>query len=331
MERKLRIITNVAFWQSETWKKAIRSIYRLDQGKDPTPRPWWREVISLWLRRPFYHLVITEGVRTSMGYAMLCLLTFQRSRQIMVEVFIDAAQPDNFKWRLKTWMHGCLARRAIGILTNSSTELLTMAKRYKMDPDRLRFVPLNSTIGDPARVPHDEGFVLSAGRTLRDYNTLLMAAQQMAAPLVIVCGQGDLDRVTMPLPPHVKVMQDIPRPEYLDLMKRCRVVALPLLPTERATGQVVMLEAMGYGKPVVTTMSPGTIDTIRNGENGFLVEEEDAAALAHRVNTLLRDHDLAKRVGEQAVADMKEMASAERHAGLKLKAIQELVDSAQRR
>ncbi len=330
MSRDLRILTNMAFWQSAAWKEATRSLYDLGQGRDPVPRPWWREALALWLRRPFYDVVLTEGVRTSMAYAMLCLLTLQKPRQVMTEVFIDTARPDDFRWRLKNYWHRILARRALGIITNSSTELETMARRYGVDPDRFRFVPINTNIQHPARIEQDEGFVLSAGRTLRDYNTLLMAAQQINAPLTIICGQNDLDRVTLPLPHNVRVLQEIPREEYLDLLHRCRVVALPLLPTERSTGQVVMLEAMACGKPVVTTASPGTIDTIRNGENGFLVEEEDAAALAYRVNALLRDHDLARRMGEQAVTDMKELGSADRHARLKLQAIQELAGAAKR-
>ena len=108
------------------------------------------------------------------------------------------------------------------------------------------------------------------------------------------------------------------------VLQRCSVVALPLLPTERSTGQVVLLEAMSLGKPVVTTLSPGTLDYIRDGETGFLVEVEDAAALTHQVNRLLRDHALAQRIGEAAVADMRERGSPDRHARLKLEALQAL-------
>lgn len=324
MSPTLRILTNMAFWQSETWRKATHSIYPLDVDRDPAPLGWRQEAWRLWLRSFAYDVVVTEGVRTSMTYALLCWLTLRRSRQIMTEVFIDEYQPDNFRWRLKTWGHGFLARRAIGILTNSTAELETMASRYGLDPDKLRYVPLNTNIENPAVSPLDEGFVLCAGRTLRDYSTLILAARHIAGPVRIICGGHDLDRMTLPMPPNVEVLSEVPREVYLDHLRRCRVVALPLLPTERSTGQVVMMEAMALGKPVVTTTSPGTVDTIRHGENGFLVDEEDAAALTHQVNVLLRNHELAARIGARAVADMKEWGSAERHARLKLEAIHAL-------
>lgn len=316
--------TNSAFWQSETWRKATRSLYTLDAQHDPDFMPWWKEAFHLWLRCGRHDRVLTEGVRTSMAYAMLCLLTFRPSRQIMSEVFIDEARPDDLAWRIKVWCHSLLAQRAVGVLTNSTTELTTMADRYGVSPERLRYVPLNTTIQNPEISPLDEGFVLCAGRTLRDYTTLILAARHIAAPVHVICGAHDLDRLTLPLPPNVEVLSEVPREIYLDQLRRCRVVALPLLPTERSTGQVVMLEAMAFGKPVVATASPGTLDTIRHGENGFLVEEEDAAALTHQVNVLLRDPDLTRRIAEQAVKDMTELGSAERHARLKLEAIQSI-------
>lgn len=328
MSAPLRIVTNSAFWQSPTWCKATTSLYDTRAQKDPEFMPPAREARALWFRSFRHDVVLTEGVRTSMAYALLCLLTLRPSRQIMSEVFIDEERRDDFQWRLKVWCHGWLARRALGMLTNSTAELTTIAERYRMSRSRLRFVPLNSNIQNPAPSLHDEGFVLCAGRTLRDYTTLMLAARHIAAPVRVICGANDLNRLTLPMPSNVQVLTEVPRQVYLDHLARCRVVALPLLPTQRSTGQVVMLEAMAMGKPVVTTESPGTLDTIRHGENGFLVEEEDAAALTHQVNVLVRDAELAGRIGRQAVADMIEMGSAERHARLKLEAIQAIWDEA---
>ena len=321
MESKLRLLTNMAFWQSQIWREAVDSIYDLSTRSEPEPLPWWKEVWSLWRRSFRYDAVITEGVRTSMGFALARLLTGRRIPQIMTEVFIDDPRPDEFSWRIKVWWHGLLARRAAGIITNSSVETVTIAARYGLDPAKMKFVPLNTTIEKPFFSEKDEGYVFCGGRTLRDYTTLLMAARHIAAPVVIVCGKHDLEIVTQPLPTNVTIHREIPREAYLDLLSRCRVVALPLLPTERATGQVVMLEAMSMGKPVVTTRSPGTVDTIRHGENGFLVDEEDPAALTHQVNAVLRDHDLAHRIGHQALADVLENGTADGHARLKIEAI----------
>jgi glycosyltransferase involved in cell wall biosynthesis len=42
-------------------------------------------------------------------------------------------------------------------------------------------------------------------------------------------------------------------------------------------------------------------DLIRHAENGFLVDVEDADALAHYARVLLQDPDLSHRLGETAL------------------------------
>lgn len=320
--RNIRIITNMAFWQSRTWTIAADSLYDTSIQTDPDFLPWWREAPILWQRAKNYDVVVTMGVRESMAYGLLCALTGRRSKQVMCEVFIDAPSPSP-AWRLKNALYRFVASRATGLLTNSSAEVEAVAHRYKLDRARIRYVPLNTNIADPRMETTDDGYVLSAGRTLRDYPTLLEAAHRIPEiPILVICGSGDFH--SMEIPPSVKILREVSRDLYLDHLRRCRLVALPLLNTERATGQVVMLEAMAMGKPVITTRSPGTMDTIKHEENGFLIKPGDPDTLAQQIERLWNDELLRKRVGSTAVQTMRESASAERHAALKLAAINEL-------
>lgn len=320
----LRILTNMAFWQSAAWMRSADSLYDISLRRDPEFMPWWREALALWRRARGYDVVVTMGVRESMAYGLLCALTGRPPKQIMCEVFIDAPSPSP-AWHFKNALYRFVARRAIGLLTNSSAEVETVARRYKLDRARIRYVPLNTTIADPRMEEADDGYVLSAGRTLRDYATLLAAARQLPKiPTSVICGRNDFQGLE--IPDSVKIFCEIPRETYLDHLRRCRLVALPLLNTERATGQVVMLEAMAMGKPVITTRSPGTVDHIVDGKNGLLVEPGDADALAQAIDRLWNDAGLRRRLGEAAVQTMRESASAERHAKLKLKAIEELAE-----
>lgn len=108
------------------------------------------------------------------------------------------------------------------------------------------------------------------------------------------------------------------------MMRRAAVVAIPLLPSERSTGQVVLFEAMALGKPVVATRATGTIDYLRDGENALLVAPGDADALAAAVNRLLQDRECARRLGLAAAQDGRNELDAERHAERKLAAVREL-------
>ena len=191
--------------------------------------------------------------------------------------------------------------------------------------DRIRFVPLHSNLSEPAAAGPGEGYVLAAGRTLRDYPTLLRAAGSIGAPIVIIAGRDDL--TDAPTPPNVSVLREVPRDAYLDRLRRCSVAVVPLRPTERATGQVVLLEALAMGKPVVATRSPGTVDYVREGETGLLVPPGDDRALAAAVRRLLDDSALAGRLSTCAVEEVRMRYTFDTHAKAKLQAIADLWNS----
>lgn len=62
----------------------------------------------------------------------------------------------------------------------------------------------------------------------------------------------------------------------------------------------VILEAMAAGLPVISTRVACIPETIRDGEEGFLVDPGDVEALADRIELLLRDNDARTRMGKAA-------------------------------
>ena len=68
----------------------------------------------------------------------------------------------------------------------------------------------------------------------------------------------------------------------------------------------VLSEALASGTPPVTARIPRCTDHIvRDGETGFVVEQEDAAALAARAVELLRDPALRRRFALAGRADVE--------------------------
>lgn len=61
-----------------------------------------------------------------------------------------------------------------------------------------------------------------------------------------------------------------------------------------------IIEYLACGKPVVCTRVGGNPELVSDGENGFLVPVGDVAALADRLDRILTDGALARRLGEGA-------------------------------
>jgi glycosyltransferase involved in cell wall biosynthesis len=80
-----------------------------------------------------------------------------------------------------------------------------------------------------------------------------------------------------------------------DVYRQASIVTLPSygegLPT-------VLIEAASSGRPIVTTDVPGCREVVQDGVNGLLVPPRDPQALAQALETLARDPDLRKKMGE---------------------------------
>jgi glycosyltransferase involved in cell wall biosynthesis len=73
---------------------------------------------------------------------------------------------------------------------------------------------------------------------------------------------------------------------------------------------LTVLEAMAAGKPVVATSVGGTPEAVVDGETGLLVPPGDVAALAERLDAVLGDPDLARRLGEAGRRRVEQRFSA---------------------
>jgi glycosyltransferase involved in cell wall biosynthesis len=75
---------------------------------------------------------------------------------------------------------------------------------------------------------------------------------------------------------------------------------------------VSAIEAMAAGCPVVATRVGGLPDLISDGETGYLVPPGDAQAVSAAMLRLLREPEMARRMGQAARALVRERFAAQR-------------------
>ena len=74
---------------------------------------------------------------------------------------------------------------------------------------------------------------------------------------------------------------------------------------------LVILEAMMYGLPVISTDEGGIRDEVKDGKNGFVVKPQDAVALADAIQRLLDDKDARQTMGAEGRRMFKEQFKME--------------------
>ncbi len=102
----------------------------------------------------------------------------------------------------------------------------------------------------------------------------------------------------------VKLLGTVAHEELLRIYRELPVSAVVLASTDLGNGvhegiPVALMEAMGYGIPVIATKTGGTPELIKPG-TGLLVPGGDAASLADALQTLLQDKRLLRQVGDSA-------------------------------
>jgi glycosyltransferase involved in cell wall biosynthesis len=83
-----------------------------------------------------------------------------------------------------------------------------------------------------------------------------------------------------------------------DIPQLLQVMDLFVLPSLSEGLPVSLLEAMAAGKPVIATQVGGNPEVVIEAETGFLVPAGDPVSLSERIISLLRNPNLAERMGE---------------------------------
>lgn len=100
-----------------------------------------------------------------------------------------------------------------------------------------------------------------------------------------------------------------------DITEVLSTIDLLVVPALREPFGLVILEAMAWGKPVVATRAGGIPEIVVDGKTGILVSPRDPGALAASISRLLRDKELALRMGQAGRAHFENSFAMEKMMG----------------
>ena len=159
---------------------------------------------------------------------------------------------------------------------------------------------------------------LVRGNEFKGVDTVIRALPRLLEAIpdlrYAVVGEGEIRKHLENLAAETGVAEsvtfvgEIPDAELAELYRGCDVFVLP------SRGQVrvgttggegfgrVYAEAALAGKPVVGSRSGGASEAVIHGKTGFLVDPESSDEVARALLTILRDPDLAARMGSEGKA-----------------------------
>lgn len=253
---------------------------------------------ALMKHRPKYLFTFECGT-ASFIVSALQRFGFMNSMRHIILQFIMREKEPTFRSRLK-YLFMRLVFSSIDIAVCSSTgEVFYYREVFNWKEGRTRFVPFHT---DPQflEVPRDEneGYILAAGRTFRDYGTFFDAVRKIDQKVIVVASPWSININN--IPENVSIKYDITMTELTELMRKSKIVVVPLEDTKISIGQSVFLQAMAMGKAVVVTKTAGSIDYIIHLENGMLVPLRDSSRMFEAIQYLMENEDRRISIGKNA-------------------------------
>jgi glycosyltransferase involved in cell wall biosynthesis len=196
------------------------------------------------------------------------------------------------------------ADRVVAISTSTAREVAALAG----NDVPIEVIPYAVEMPEPKASPHDDATILYVGRLVERKGVayLIDAAASLPRAKVVIIGDGP-EREALEARARERGVMDRVQfrgwvtPQELDqAYATATAFALPAVVDKRGDTEglgMVLLEAMSYYVPVVTTAMGGITDIVDNEQTGLIVPPNDADALAAALRRLIDDRALAARLG----------------------------------
>ena len=157
--------------------------------------------------------------------------------------------------------------------------------------------------------PHDHVILTYIGRLgpeknlpflLRAFNGAAQAYENIS---LLIVGDGPERDNLIDLVRHMSIADRVHFTGFVDYKKIPNFLAASDIFVTASVTEVhplSVIEAMGAGLPVLGIESPGVADTVNDGDDGFIVPEEDLAAFTAKMVRLATDADIRNQMSDAA-------------------------------
>lgn len=132
--------------------------------------------------------------------------------------------------------------------------------------EKFVFIPLGLKFTWRGEIRDDE-YIFTTGRSNRDYCFLINVLKETSYKTIIVCDTLSANGVMN----NVRIYDQCYGDEMLKRMASSHVVVIPLKSVDISSGQLVALQAMALGKPIICTKSNGLADYVIHEKTGLIV------------------------------------------------------------
>lgn len=266
-----------------------------DSGLKKKMKFFWFPIKVLRKRKDF-HMILSFQQFYGLILALYCeIFHLKKKNRLFVATFIYRPKKGIVGGIYFRFMKKAVQSRYIDkIICFSSTEPKYYENLFSVKPGKFTYVSF--AVGDVTpfvgnnRIS-DEKFILSAGKSNRDYDFLVDALKNTKYQVRILSDEYFRKDTGN----NIKLYHDVFGKEYYEMLAKCFCVIVPLADTHISAGQFVFLQSMMFGKPVIVTESETVGDYIEDRINGFIIDKEKET-LIRTLNELYGSTELYQEI-----------------------------------
>ena len=284
-------------------------------------RSAWRSLVQA---QPRPQAVVVNSHLEALVFVIAARL-LRRSTRIYLLGFIYTPRNSRVLDALRRAYFGRLFKAIDGVFCHSRLEVRRDDELFRAAAGKFLFIPYGLHIhGHDTTAPAADvrtAPALSAGRSGRDYALLTRVFAASGRPLHIVCDSARA-LAGCATAPNIDVLRHCYDGDYAEQLRRASMVIVPLAVDDISAGQMVLIQAMAYRKPIIATRTATLDDYLAEGDGAVLVPPGDAAALHAAVERIASDSAFAAGLAERAYAVYLERHSMPAFVGHLVRAIQ---------
>ena len=301
---------NVPLFDLHWLEKQIRKHSLLDRAmKIYKNKSNWL-ALKVFLTLDDTDVVFSAGEDTGIPLAILLRLTRKKRPRIIMR--LEQPTYGRTPWRSRIYRaYYRLAMPRIDLTLCRTHSHIKLLKSWGAREEQIVFIPetidpiffdleRNAPRHDSFQLP-PQPFILSAGLEMRDYDTLIKAVEGLPYHVIIAAGSPwskfSFDRSESTIPKNI-IVSTFTQLQMRELYRFAECIVVPVMPTMRACGMNVVLEAWAMQKPVIASRTDGLTSYIEDGQTGLFYEPLNVEDLRAKIQYTLGNPEEARDWGK---------------------------------
>lgn len=257
--------------------------------------------LLIFLKRRHYKVIIGWQEFYGLLYAFYCtVFHVKKMNTLIIKNFIYKPKKGVTGKLYYRFMKYIVKSKYVDIFICASKTMVNYCCEVFEEPkNRFVFIPFgvnDFSMTIDSSNPPTEDYILSLGRSNRDWDFLINSFSEIKTKLVIICDELHRDK----LPDNIIILNNVWGRETYKYIYNCKCMIIPIADGRIASGDTVLLYAMSFSKPIIIT-KPSCLadDYVTDGYNGIVIEKKPEE-LKKAIDILLHDNSMFIQLANNA-------------------------------